>query len=435
MPKTRRSVLTSLATAASATALAACGAGGEGGAPSTQKVQTGLLQLWGSYGAIERGVLLKYLEEFAQQYPGTTVELQIYTNQDFMTKLIAALAGGTGPDFTRFKEYQALDMAALGHAVELDGLVAKDKKINLNDFTPQSVEGSKYKNKLAGIPHHSQFVMMAWNKTLFQQAGLNPEKAPETWDELREFSRRLRKPADDVWGFRLYEVQGQAREQQFNWFMEWVWRAGGEVFNKEKTEVLLDRQESVDSMQYMVDLMFRDKSAPAPGDPIPDPNRGKVAIWMPTGAGFLQVRQTAPDLSWAVGPMPKKKQFATQAQHNTFSMMKVSKLQDLTWRAIMHLASEEVASKWQPEMATVPVRKSVYDKPPYSTDAGWKAIIDVLRMPGNRPKPHVPNWDEFTEKNIAPYLLEAWAQKKPPKDALSEATRQANAWLKANLKK
>src|SRR5919106_2688199 len=172
--QTRRSTLATLA-AGAAPLIAACGADGvgESGGPSTQKVQTGLLSLWGSYGSTERTVLLKYLEEFAQQYPGTTVELQIYTNQDFMTKLIAALAGGTGPDFTRFKEYQALDMAALGNAVELDGRVAKDKRINLNDFTPQSVEGSKYKNKLAGIPHHSQFVMMAWNKTLFQQAGLN----------------------------------------------------------------------------------------------------------------------------------------------------------------------------------------------------------------------------------------------------------------------
>jgi len=432
---TRRTTLATLAAGASMLA-GACGAGGgEGGATTTQKVQTGTLQLWGSYGATERQSLLKYLNEFAQQYPGTTVEMQIYTNQDFMTKLIAALAGGTGPDFTRFKEYQALDMAAMGHVVELDGLVSKEKNFKLNDFTPQSIEGSRYKNKLAGIPHHHQFVMMAWNKTLFQQAGLNAEKGPETWDELREDAKRVRKPDDDAWGFRLYEIKGKPREQQFNWFMEFVWRNGGDVFNKEKTQVLLDKPESIDAMQYMVDLMFRDKSTPAPDDPTPDPNKGKVGVWMPTGAGFLNVRQTAPDLAWGAGPMPKKKQFATQAQHNTFSMLKVSKLQDLTWRAIVHMTSEEVAGKWQPEIATVPVRKSVYDKPPYSSDPGWKAIIDVLRMPGNRPKPHVPNWDEFTEQSVCPYLLEAWAQKKSPKDALAEATRQANAWLAKNLKK
>jgi ABC-type glycerol-3-phosphate transport system substrate-binding protein len=432
--RTRRTVL---AACAPAIVAGACRPGGETAQPggAAKRVQTGLLQLWGSYGAMERDVLLKYLNQFAALHPGTTVELQIYTNQDFMTKLIAALAGGTGPDFVRFKEYQALDMAALGYAVELDGLVSKDKRIRLDDFTTQSVEGSRYKNKLAGIPHHHQFVMMGWNKTLFQQAGLNPDKGPETWDELRDFARRLRKPENDVWGFRLYEIAGKPREQQFNWFMEFVWRNGGDVFNKDRTQVLLDRPESIEAMQFMVDLMYRDKSTPTPADPIPDANKGKVAIWMPTGAGFLNVRQTAPDLVWGIGPMPRKKQFATQAQHNTFSMLKVSKLQDLTWEAIIYLASDEVASKWQPEVATIPVRKSVYEKPPYSNDPGWKQIIDILRMPGNRPKPHVPNWDEFTEETICPYLLEAWAQQKSPKDALMEATRQGNAWLAKNLRR
>jgi ABC-type glycerol-3-phosphate transport system substrate-binding protein len=99
------------------------------------------------------------------------------------------------------------------------------------------------------------------------------------------------------------------------------------------------------------------------------------------------------------------------------------------------MASEEIAGQWQPEIATVPVRKSVYDKPPYSNDPGWKQIIDVLRMPGNRPKPSVPNWDNFTETAITPYLLEAWAQKKSPKDALAEANRQGNDWLAKNLPK
>lgn len=81
------------------------------------------------------------------------------------------------------------------------------------------------------------------------------------------------------------------------------------------------------------------------------------------------------------------------------------------------------------------MRQSLYNKAPYSTDPGWKAIIDVLRMKENKPKPHVPDWDPFTEETIAPYLLQAWAREKSAKDALSEATRQANAWLAKNLKK
>ena len=58
----------------------------------------------------------------------------------------------------------------------------------------------------------------------------------------------------------------------------------------------------------------------------------------------------------------------------------------------------------------------------------------MLKMPGGRAKPHIPEWDEYTEKNIAPFLTEAWRQQKAPKDALTEAHRQANAWLDARPK-
>lgn len=66
--------------------------------------------------------------------------------------------------------------------------------------------------------------------------------------------------------------------------------------------------------------------------------------------------------------------------------------------------------------------------------SGWKPIIDVLKLTGNRAKPHIPDWDEYTEKNIVPYLTEAWRQQKAPREALTEAARLANAWLDARPK-
>ena len=92
---------------------------------------------------------------------------------------------------------------------------------------------------------------------------------------------------------------------------------------------------------------------------------------------------------------------------------------------------------WQAdqELSAVPVRKVLFERAPWSDPAsGWKPIVDVLRMPGGRAKPHIPEWDEFTEKNVCPFLLDAWTQKKAPKDALTESARQANAWIAARPK-
>jgi multiple sugar transport system substrate-binding protein len=434
----RRAALAALG--AGPAALAACGiqegAGSGAGTGTTPRDHSGTtLALWGSYGAQEREALLPYYERFAQEHaPGLKTELQIYSNADFMAKLTAALAGGTGPDLTRFKEYQAIDTAARASTLAVDGLLSREKALKASDFTPQSIEGSKYRDRLYGIPHHHQFVMLGWNKELFKQAGLNPDRAPETVDELRAQARRLTPAGTQQWGFRQYEFGPPPREQIFNWFMEWVWRAGGDVFNRDRTRATLDSPESVQALQILVDMIYADKSTIPPDQQQIGIETGRLGIYMPTGAGVLNLRKTAPDLSFGLGPVPKIKQFATQLQHNTFSIMTNSRLQDLTWQAITYMARDDVMQQWQaePAISTVPVKKALLDKTPWSDPAsGWRPIIDVVKMPGNRPKPHIPEWDEYTEKNIVPFLTEAWRQQKSPRDALTEANRQANAWLEA----
>ncbi|HET7768345.1 MAG TPA: extracellular solute-binding protein [Chloroflexota bacterium] len=439
MTQTRRATVVSLAAAAAL--LPACGA--QQSAPTAADLKARnwagtTLALWGSYGAAEREALLKYYDRFAQEMaPGLKTEVQIYTNAEFMTKLTAALAGGTGPDFVRFKEYQAIDTAARKSTLAVDGLLSKEKSLKTTDFTQQSIDGSKYKDKLYGIPHHHQFVMLGWNKELFKQAGLNPDKAPETVDELRAHARRLTVADKNQWGFRQYEFGPPPREQIFNWFMEWVWRNGGDVFNKDRTKATLDSAESIQALQILVDMIYADKATTPPDQAQPGIETGRLGMYMPTGAGVLSLKRTAPDLNFGLGPMPRIKQYATQLQHNTFSVMTNSKLQDVTWQAIMFMARDDVMQQWQsdPGIATVPVKKALLDKAPWSDPAtGWKPIIDVVKMPGNRAKPHIPDWDEYTEKNIVPYLTEAWRQQKTPKDALTEANRAANAWLDARPK-
>ncbi len=437
----RRAALATLAAlGATAPFLAACG--GQSSTPAqdlSKKNWSGTtVALWGSYGAAEREALIKFYDRFAQEMaPGLKTEIQIYTNAEFMTKLTAALAGGSGPDCTRFKEYQAIDTAARKSTLAVDGLLSKEKNLKATDFTSQSIEGSKYKDKLYGVPHHHQFVMLGWNKELFKQAGLNPDKAPETIDELRSNAKRLTVADKGQWGFREYEFGPPPREQIFNWYMEWVWRNGGDVFNKDRTKATLDTPEAIQALQILVDMIYADKSTIPPDQSQLAIETGKLGMYMPTGAGVLSLKRTAPDLNFGLGPMPKLKQFATQLQHNTFSIMTNSKLQDVTWAAITYMARDDVMQQWQsdPGIATVPVKKALLDKAPWSDPAtGWKPIIDVVKMPGNRPKPHIPDWDEYTEKNIVPYLTEAWRQQKTPKDALAEANRLANAWLDARPK-
>jgi len=440
--QTRRAALGALASGIGALPLlAACG-GGSGAADTTPAQPTRfdgkLLQHWTSAGAAERDAWLKHYDRFVQEKaPGLKVEIQTVTNAEYLPKLTAAIVGGSPPDSCRFKENLNNDMAARKNALALDGYFSKDKTVKLSDFTPQSVEALTYKDKPYGMPHYHQYVILGWNKTLFRQVGLNPDKPPETWQELREFSRRLTLPEKEQWGFRLYEFGPPPREQIFNWFMEWVWRNGGDVWNKERTKATLDSPEAIQALQTHVDMLYGDRSVIPPTQTQLAIETGKLGMWMPTGVGVLNLRKTTPDLDFGLGPMPRSKQFATQIQVNSLAIMAGAKERDVAWSSLAYLAREDQMQLWQsdPQLSSVPVRKALLDKAPWSDPAsGWKPIIDVLKMPGGRAKPHIPNWDEYTEKNVVPYLTEAWRQQKSPKDALTEAHRAANAWLDARPK-
>jgi ABC-type glycerol-3-phosphate transport system substrate-binding protein len=190
-------------------------------------------------------------------------------------------------------------------------------------------------------------------------------------------------------------------------------------------------------MQTMVTMIAGDRSAIPQDQPQIGVETGKLAMWMPTAVGVLNLRKTQPDLDFGLGPMPRNKQFATQLQTNSLAIIAGAKERDIAWMAIAYMSREDQMQLWQADAAlsAVPVRKALLDRAPWSDAAsGWKPIVDVLRMPGGRPKPHIPDWDEFTEKNICPFLFEAWTQKKAPKDALTESARQANAWLAARPK-
>ena len=46
--------------------------------------------------------------------------------------------------------------------------------------------------KLYGIPTNNETMAMVYNMDIFQQAGLDPNKGPETWEDVKDFSKQIK---------------------------------------------------------------------------------------------------------------------------------------------------------------------------------------------------------------------------------------------------
>src|SRR5262249_53833638 len=78
-------------------------------------------------------------------------------------------------------------------------------------------------NRIYGIPLTGYALGLLYNRRLFMQAGLNPDRPPTTWKEFREDARRLNRAG--VAGFA--EVSGA---NQGGWhFACWMYSVGGDL--------------------------------------------------------------------------------------------------------------------------------------------------------------------------------------------------------------
>ena len=63
-----------------------------------------------------------------------------------------------------------------------DFIKTDDDKKWLASFFPAFMENSQTGGKTWGVPFQRSTIVLYWNKELFKEAGLDPEKAPATWD-------------------------------------------------------------------------------------------------------------------------------------------------------------------------------------------------------------------------------------------------------------
>ena len=74
-----------------------------------------------------------------------------------------------------------------------DFIKTDDDKAWLKSFFPAFMLNSQTGGKTWGAPFQRSTVVLYWNKDLFKEAGLDPDKAPATWAEQVAFAQKLTK--------------------------------------------------------------------------------------------------------------------------------------------------------------------------------------------------------------------------------------------------
>lgn len=136
----------------------------------------------------------KVFAEFEKQHPNVKVEYTLVPVAERAAAVQAFLQSDDPPDiFAAPSDEAARQMIAEGVVQPLDPYVTEEWK---ETFPPATfIEGAMmFNGEIYSYPHSGtrQSEGLLWyNKAAFEQAGLDPEQPPATWDELRDFSSRI----------------------------------------------------------------------------------------------------------------------------------------------------------------------------------------------------------------------------------------------------
>ena len=122
------------------------------------------------------------ISEFEAKYPWVTVEPMEY-NWTAAT-FTAALAAGTLPDVFTIPFTDGKGLIQQHQIVNIDARVRAlpyASKFNKSILA----NGQDEKGQIWAVPYTAYGMSLTYNRTIFTQAGLDPNKPPTTWDEVR----------------------------------------------------------------------------------------------------------------------------------------------------------------------------------------------------------------------------------------------------------
>ncbi|MFD3676965.1 extracellular solute-binding protein [Streptomyces sp. NPDC058613] len=255
---TRRRALFASTAAAAAFALAACGSGGSpdaSGGDAGGVVTISVNGMPAKTQADDR----KDFEDLVKQFEAAHPKIKIDAREGQMDpKTFAAkLAGGQLEDVYYVYFTDPAGLIQRRQAADVTPYLAGVPY--LSDIRPelQSVfkdaEGKTY-----GLPTGNYSMGLVYNRELFRKAGLDPDKPPTTWEEVRTAAKKISELGDGTVGYADF-----SKNNQGGWHLtSWLYSMGGDVATLQdgRWKAAFDSDAGRAALQTLHDMRWTDRS-------------------------------------------------------------------------------------------------------------------------------------------------------------------------------
>ena len=186
------------------------------------------LSMWVRSGLKDR------VDPLVNAYNGShknNINLTYVPTDDYQTKVGAAAAANALPDLFSADVVYMPNWTSAGLFTDITDRI--NNMPNIDKVAQAAINSSSWEGKKYGMPFIADISVWMWNKKLFKQAGLDPEKGPTTLQEFADDARAVAKLGNGISGTFWGGSCGGC--EIFTWFPI-AWADGETIMNPEGTE-------------------------------------------------------------------------------------------------------------------------------------------------------------------------------------------------------
>lgn len=414
--------------------LSACGGGktapegNSGEKPSNKPAEKTTVEFLYALAGANGEVVQSLVKKFNESQDQYNVNATFVPPDQRMETISTSIAAGSPPDLFTAGPPDISVLRGSKGLMTIDEL-SQDKtdKIDPSMFIESVRPVVELDGKMWGVPISAGIAGLYYNEDLFKEAGLT--RAPESWEELLDYAKKLTDPAKGQWGLLL-----PTKEVLFtnNIWSTFLWQNGGEHFTSDLKQATFNSDKGAEALQLWVDMIQKDKVAPLQQM---DENlitqtfaTGKVGmfigfpLWITQSKDFPFVTKTA--------PLPTREKAATYLGGWYLTVPAGGKNKDGAYEFIQFLLKPENSAAWNIGMGSLPTQQSTMETQEYQDYIKNTPLVEPFAqslITAIAPPP-TENYSKVGT-TISKAIVKAMYQKLTPQEALDEAAEEVNKLL------
>lgn len=398
--------------------------------------------------------LIDLTDQYNASQDRVQVTIQNQTSYDSNIDKYIQSSADSRPDLLQLPEYALQSFAQSGTFIPA-GACLEASDFDTAPFLPRSLTAYQFEGIQWAMPFNISDPVLYYNRSLFEEAGLDPDDPPISLEELRATSQQL----VDSGAAGVGIVLDTGPDSGGGWYLEqWFGRVGepyadnGNGRLAPATEVLYDNELGVELLTFLQG-MLDDGLAANVGDN-PDGSAALLKLADPEEPGAMTIATSAalgsvisalggglvPGLGpedIGVGPMPGPSP-EPSVQVGGGSLWIVADKGDAeaaaAWDYITYLTTAQSQSTWASRTGYVPVREDAIEMEPlasvYAADPRFRVAYDQLLARADDLAANAPVLGPMREvRDATATAVAAVFNGADPAASLADAAEQSNALI------